>query len=42
MYVYIKLTQVYVYLLELVFSFSLEKYPEVELLSHMVVLLLIF
>ena len=31
-----------IYLLELVFLFSLDKYPEVELLDHMVVLFLIF
>ena len=30
------------YLFELVFSFSLDKYSELELLAHMVVLLLIF
>ena len=28
--------------LELVFSFSLHKYPEVELLDHVVILFLIF
>ena len=32
---------VHIYLFELVFLFSLDKYPEVELLDHMVVLLLI-
>ena len=31
-----------IYLLELVFSFCLEKFPEVELLGHKAVLLLIF
>ena len=30
------------YLIKLVFSFSSDKYPEVELLDHMVVLFLIF
>lgn len=30
------------YLFELRFSFSLDKYPEVELLAHMVVLFFIF
>ena len=32
----------YIYLFELVFLFSLEKYPKVELLGCMVVLFLIF
>ena len=31
-----------IYLFELIFLFSLGKYPEVELLDHMVVLFLIF
>ena len=30
------------YLFEIVISFPLDKYPEVELLTHMVVLFLIF
>ena len=38
-YIYKK---IYAQKVELVFTFSLEKYPEVELLGHMVVLLLIF
>ena len=32
----------YIYLFKLVFSFSLNKYPDVELLDHMVILFLIF
>ena len=32
----------YICLFELVFSFSLDKYPKLELLDHMIVLLLIF